>query len=89
MICCCAATELRGPWGVTGWARIRGTEIMQGKQFIRTIGLAVAGFVAGAGVAHAQVTEADVGVNPTFEQTGATTITASGGFFSAVRSSTV
>jgi hypothetical protein len=62
---------------------------MQGKQFIRTIGLAVAGFVAGAGVAHAQVTEADVGVNPTFEQTGATTITASGGFFSAVRSSTV
>ena len=43
---------------------------MRGKQFIRAIGLAVAGFVAGAGGAHAQVTEAEVGVNPTVEQRG-------------------
>ena len=32
---------------------------------------------------HAQVTEADVGINPTFEQTGPTTVTSTGGFFSA------
>jgi hypothetical protein len=56
---------------------------MQGKQFIRAIGLAVAGFVAAAGGAHAQVTEADVGINPTFEQTGPTTVVSTGGFFSS------
>jgi hypothetical protein len=39
---------------------------------IHAIGLAVAGLVAGADMAQAQVTDADVGVNPTFEQTGAT-----------------
>jgi hypothetical protein len=55
---------------------------MEGKQFIRAIGLAVAGCVA-VGGANAQVTEADVGVNPTFEQTGPTTVTSTGGFFSA------
>jgi PEP-CTERM motif len=55
---------------------------MQEKQFIRAIGLAVAGFVAALGGANAQVTVADVGVNPTFEQTGPTTVTSTGGFFS-------
>jgi hypothetical protein len=55
---------------------------MQGKQFRRAIGLIVAGLVAGAGAAHAQLTQADVGVNPTFEQTDPTTVTSTGGFFS-------
>ena len=55
---------------------------MQGKQFVHAIGLAVAGLVAGAGAAHAQLTQADVGVNPTFEQTDPTTVTSMGGFFS-------
>jgi hypothetical protein len=55
---------------------------MRGKQFLRAIRLAVAGFVAAVGGAHAQVTEADVGVNPTFEQTGPTTVTSTFGFFS-------
>jgi len=39
-------------------------------KFIYIVGLALAGVVAGAGMAQAQVTNADVGVNPTFEQTG-------------------
>jgi hypothetical protein len=44
----------------------------------------VAGLTAAiAGGAQAQVKNADVGVNPTFEQTGATTVNSSGGFFSA------
>ena len=51
---------------------------MQRKQFVHAIGLAVAGLVAGAGAAHAQLTQADVGVNPTFEQTGPTTVTSTG-----------
>ena len=55
---------------------------MQGKQFVHAIGLAVAGLVAGVGAAHAQLTQADVGVNPTFEQTDPTTVTSTGGFFS-------
>jgi len=55
---------------------------MQRKQFVHAIGLAVAGLIAGAGAAHAQLTQADVGVNPTFEQTGPTTVTSTGGFFS-------
>jgi PEP-CTERM motif len=56
---------------------------MQGKQLIHAIGLAAAGLIATAGLARAQVTEADVGVNPTFEQTGPTTVTSTGGFFSS------
>jgi hypothetical protein len=56
---------------------------MQGKQFIGAIGWAVAGFVAAVGGAHAQVTEADVGINPTFEQTGPMAVSSTGGFFSA------
>lgn len=56
---------------------------MQGKRFMHAVGLAAAGLVAGAGVAHAQLTQADVGVNPTFEQTDPTTVTSTGGFFSA------
>ena len=55
---------------------------MQGKQFVHAIGLAVAGLVAGVGAARAQLTQADVGVNPTFEQTDPTTVTSTGGFFS-------
>ena len=50
---------------------------------IHAIGLAVAGLLAAGGVAHAGVVSADVGLNPTFEQTGPTTVTATGGFFSA------
>jgi PEP-CTERM motif len=49
---------------------------------VHAIGLAVAGLVAGAGAAHAQLMQADVGVNPTFEQTDPTTVTSTGGFFS-------
>ena len=56
---------------------------MRGNRFIQAIGLAAAGFIATAGLARAQVTEADVGINPTFEQTGPTTVTSTGGFFSA------
>jgi hypothetical protein len=43
----------------------------------------VAGLVAGAGVAQAQLTSADVGVNPTFVQSGPSTVAPAGGFFSA------
>ncbi len=51
--------------------------------FMNRIVVAVAGLVAVAGVAQAQVVKADVGINPTYEQTGPTTITSTGGFFSA------
>lgn len=51
------------------------------RRVIHAIGLAVAGLVAGAGVARAQVTEADVGVNKTFEQTLGG-VDSTGGFFS-------
>jgi hypothetical protein len=47
------------------------------------IGVAVAGLVAAAGVAQAQIKNADVGINPIFEQIDATTILSEGGFFSA------
>ena len=58
------------------------------RRVIHAIGLAVAGLVAGAGVARAQVTEADVGVNKTFEQTlGGVDFT--GGFFPDAHSLTV
>jgi hypothetical protein len=53
------------------------------RKFIHIVGLALTGVVAVAGTAQAQVTDADVGVNPTFEQTGATTVSSTGGFFSA------
>ena len=45
--------------------------------------MAVAGLVAAAGVAQAQLVNADVGINPTYQQTGPTTVTSTGGFFSA------
>jgi hypothetical protein len=61
---------------------IKGREVMLEKPLIRAIGLAVASFVAALGGANAQVTVADVGVNPTFDQTGSTTVTSTGGFFS-------
>jgi hypothetical protein len=50
---------------------------------IHAIGLAVAALVTAGGAAHAQLMEADIGVNPTFEQTDATTVNSTGGFFSA------
>ena len=50
---------------------------------IHAIGLAVAALVTAGGAAHAQLMEADIGVNPTFEQTDATTVDSTGGFFSA------
>jgi hypothetical protein len=53
------------------------------RRSVYSLGLAAAGLVAAAGVTQAQVTSADVGVNPTFEQTGATTVSSTGGFFSA------
>jgi hypothetical protein len=56
---------------------------MQRNRFIHATGLAVAGLVATAGLASAQLTEADVGLNPTFEQTGPITVTSTGGFFAA------
>jgi PEP-CTERM motif len=56
---------------------------MKNLRLITPFGLALAGFVAAFGGAHAQVTEADVGLNATNEQTGPTTVTTTGGFFSA------
>jgi hypothetical protein len=50
---------------------------------IPAIGLAVAALVTAGSAAHAQLMEADIGVNPTFEQTDATTVNSTGGFFSA------
>jgi PEP-CTERM motif len=46
------------------------------------LGFGAAGVFAAAGAAQAQLTSADVGVNPTFEQTGPSTVTSTGGFFS-------
>jgi PEP-CTERM motif len=57
---------------------------MQGvKSAFYIAGLAIAGLVVVAGSAQAQLMEADIGVNPTFEQTDATTVNSTGGFFSA------
>lgn len=56
---------------------------MKNLRFIKPFVLTLAGFVAAAGTAHAQLMSADVGVNPTFEQTGPSTVTSTGGFFSA------
>jgi hypothetical protein len=50
--------------------------MQRNRGLIHAIGLAVAGLVAGAGAAQAQLVKADVGVDPTFEQTGPTTVTA-------------
>lgn len=47
------------------------------------VALAAAGLAAGVSVAQAQLMEADIGVNPTFEQTDGTTVNSTGGFFSA------
>ena len=54
-----------------------------GRGLICGLGLAAAGLVVDAGVAQAQVTSADVGINPTYEQTDANTVVSTGGFFSA------
>jgi hypothetical protein len=55
------------------------------RRSVYSLGLAAAGLVAAAGASQAQVMNADVGVNPTFEQTGSTLadVTSTGGFFSA------
>ena len=53
-----------------------------GRESILILGLAAAGLLAGAAVAQAQVVNADVGVNPTYEQTSGG-VTSTGGFFSA------
>jgi hypothetical protein len=49
------------------------------------IGLAAASLLAAAGTAQAQLSGADVGVNPTYERTGPgpADVTSTGGFFSA------
>jgi hypothetical protein len=52
------------------------------RKSIKILGLAAAGIVVAGGVAQAQVVNADVGVNPTFEQT-AGGVSSTGGFFSA------
>jgi hypothetical protein len=83
MICSWAVTELRAREAVTGWLVSGGRKVMQGRQFIGAIGWAVASFVTAVGGAHAQVTEADVGINPTFEQTDPMAVSSTGGFFSA------
>lgn len=52
------------------------------RRSVTILGLAAAGLVVTAGVAQAQLTTSDVGVNPTYEQT-AGGIYSTGGFFSA------
>ena len=55
------------------------------REQIGIIGLSLLGLLATAGAASAQVKNADVGVNPTYEQTGPGPgdVTSTGGFFSA------
>lgn len=50
---------------------------------IPVLALAACGLVAAGGVAPAGVLNADVGVNPTYEQTDGTHVVSTGGFFSA------
>ena len=52
------------------------------RKYIYVLGLAAAGFVAAVGVAEAQVINADVGVNPTYQETLGG-VSSTGGFFSA------
>jgi hypothetical protein len=52
------------------------------RNLIRILGIAAVGAIATAGAAKAQVMNADVGVNPTYEQTLGG-VTSTGGFFSA------
>jgi len=60
-------------------ARIRGNHANESRTYSCNW-LAVAALVTAGGVAHAQLTEADIGVNPTFEQTDATTVNSTGRF---------
>jgi hypothetical protein len=53
-----------------------------GRTLIPLLGFAAAGFVVAVGAAQAQITSADVGVNPTYEQTDMG-VASTGGFFSA------
>jgi hypothetical protein len=53
------------------------------RRIFHALGLAAVGLVAAAGIAEAQVVNADVGVNKTFEQTAPMTVSSTGGFFSA------
>jgi hypothetical protein len=60
-----------------------GEKIMRiSHRFMNRIVVAVAGLVAAAGVAQAQLVNADVGINPTYLQTDSG-VTSTGGFFSA------
>jgi hypothetical protein len=52
---------------------------------IGIIGCSLLGLLATAGAASAQLKSADVGINPTFEQTGASTVNSTGGFFPPAR----
>jgi len=83
MICATAAYWNRGLRGrAGGWPALGGSRANESRIYC-TIGLALAGLVAGAGAAQAQLVKADVGIDPTFQQTDPTTVTATGGFFSA------
>jgi hypothetical protein len=65
----------------TGLGRAVSGETMQtAKSVLHIFGLVAVGFLAAGGFAHAQVTEADVGVNKTFTQTSGG-VTSAGGFF--------
>ena len=61
----------------------QGETMQVNRGLFHAIGLAVAALVTAGSAAHAQLMEADIGVNPTFEQTDATTVNSTGGFFSA------
>jgi hypothetical protein len=59
----------------------QGETVQINRGLTHAIGLAVAGLATAGGAAHAQLLTADVGLNPTFEQTGSGVAT-TGGFFS-------
>ena len=70
------------PTAVACPGRDRSGDLMRANRgLVFGLALAAAGLVAVA--AQAQVTGADVGINPTYLQTGPTTIISTGGFFSA------
>jgi hypothetical protein len=56
---------------------------MNNLRSLRLGALSLACMLGAAGAASAAVHEIDIGLNPTFQQTGATTVVATGGFFSA------
>jgi hypothetical protein len=56
---------------------MRGYRLMAGGVF------SAFALLGSAGRAGAEITNVDIGINPTYEQTGPTTVTSTGGFFSA------